>query len=80
VGENVTGLYQYSRSQVQGFSRIVGALVSAVMPLVSMVILYVIHSMNTKVILVCTFTLMFCLAMAILSNARRIEVFAATAA
>lgn len=50
------------------------------MPLGSMVILYKTKDMDMKVVLVCVFTVLYCLAMTILSNARRIEVIAATAA
>ncbi|KAK8136668.1 hypothetical protein PG984_004608 [Apiospora sp. TS-2023a] len=49
-------------------------------PLASMVILYSVRSNNAKIGLVCVFTLLFCLALSTLSKARRIEVFAATAA
>ncbi|KAI0123814.1 hypothetical protein BJ170DRAFT_599014 [Xylariales sp. AK1849] len=79
-GENIVGMYEYSRDQVQALSLVVGALASAVMPLVSMVILYRVNNMDIKVALVCVFTILFCLAMSVLSKARRIEIFAATAA
>lgn len=45
-----------------------------------MVILYSVQDPSVKIGLVCIFTLLFCLALSTLSKARRIEVFAATAA
>ena len=61
-------------------NRIVGALVGSATPLASMVILYSVQDPSVKIGLVCIFTLLFCLALSTLSKARRIEVFAATAA
>lgn len=79
-GARVLDVCDYSKSQVQAVNHVVGALFAAVLPLVSMVILYKVCDMNLKLALVCVFTLVFCLAMSILSKARRIEVVAATAA
>ncbi|KAK8034782.1 hypothetical protein PG993_009777 [Apiospora rasikravindrae] len=75
--DNDFGVHLYHHDFV---NRIVGALVGSATPLASMVILYSVQNNNAKIGLVCVFTLMFCLALSTLSKARRIEVFAATAA
>ncbi|KAK9783475.1 hypothetical protein AB5N19_04365 [Seiridium cardinale] len=80
VGQGELDVYNYSRHQVQAVNHVVGALFAAVLPLSSMVILYKVCDMNIKLALVCVFTVLFCLAMSIMSKARRIEVVAATAA
>ncbi|ORY69692.1 uncharacterized protein BCR38DRAFT_520613 [Pseudomassariella vexata] len=79
-GEKMTRLYHYMPHQFEVANRVVGALTGASLPVVSMVILYKFGDMNTKVALVCVFTIIFCLLLSIMSKARRIEVFAATAA
>ncbi|CAJ2506293.1 Uu.00g004230.m01.CDS01 [Anthostomella pinea] len=79
-GDNKTNTYLYTQSQYQALNHVVGAVFSALTPTISMVILYCIESMNVKVALVCLFTVIFCLALSTLSKARRIEIFAATAA
>lgn len=73
-------VHLYSSSQYNGVNHVVGSLFGAVVPLTSMVILYLIQDMGLKLGLVCVFTIVFCLALSTLSKARRIEVFAATAA
>ncbi|KAK8031179.1 hypothetical protein PG990_000913 [Apiospora arundinis] len=79
-GENDFGVHVYSAYHYDFVNRIVGALVGSATPLASMVILYSVKDNNAKIGLVCAFTLLFCLALSTLSKARRIEVFAATAA
>ncbi|KAK8058946.1 hypothetical protein PG994_009394 [Apiospora phragmitis] len=78
--DNDFGVHLYSAYHYDFVNRIVGALVGSATPLASMVILYSVRSNNAKIGLVCVFTLLFCLALSTLSKARRIEVFAATAA
>lgn len=74
------GVHLYSAYHYDFVNRIVGALVGSATPLASMIILYSVRSDSAKIGLVCVFTLLFCLALSTLSKARRIEVFAATAA
>ncbi|KAK8100581.1 hypothetical protein PG999_010955 [Apiospora kogelbergensis] len=79
-GGNDFGVHLYSAYHYDFVNRIVGALVGSATPLASMVILYSVQDPSVKIGLVCIFTLLFCLALSTLSKARRIEVFAATAA
>ncbi|KAI1862553.1 hypothetical protein JX265_009267 [Neoarthrinium moseri] len=74
------GICNYSSHHIRAVNHVVGALFAAVLPLSSIIILYKVQDMDLKVVLVCVFTILFCLAMSILSKSRRIEVVAATAA
>ncbi|KAI1847839.1 hypothetical protein JX266_006334 [Neoarthrinium moseri] len=78
--EEGLGGCNYSSHHIRTANHVVGALFAAVLPLASIVILYKVQDMDLKVALVCIFTILFCLAMSILSKSRRIEVVAATAA
>lgn len=73
-------VYQYSKRTYSAANRIIGAMSSAVVPMASIVTLYAIQSPNVRLGLVCVFALVFCLLLSLLTKARRIEVFAATAA
>jgi hypothetical protein len=48
--------------------------------MISIVVLYVINSMRIRLGLVCVFTLIFSFVLALATKARRVEIFAATAA
>ena len=57
-----------------------GTVFSSLAPLVSIVVLSFVKQPSAKIGLVCAFTLLFCLFLAIATKARRVEIFAATAA
>ncbi|ROW10220.1 hypothetical protein VMCG_01754 [Cytospora schulzeri] len=73
-------IYQYSKTTYSAANRIIGALSSAVVPMASIITLFVVRNRNLRVGLVCVFAMVFCLLLSLLTKARRIEVFAATAA
>ncbi|EMR67789.1 hypothetical protein UCREL1_5208 [Eutypa lata UCREL1] len=78
--ERLLDIYLYSQRQAYAMNHIAGALIGAVILIVSMVVPYRIENMDAKVGLVCLFTVLFCLVLSTLSKARRVEIFAATAA
>jgi hypothetical protein len=78
--ENRSSLYYYSDEQVNGVIDIIGTVASSLTPMISIIVLYVIQSMRIRLGLVCVFTLIFSLVLALATKARRIEIFAATAA
>lgn len=80
VGENRSGLYYYSDAHIQHAIYILGTVGSSLTPLASIVALYFVRNLGARVGLVCAFTLVFALCLALATRARRIEVFAATAA
>ncbi|KUI62585.1 hypothetical protein VP1G_09710 [Cytospora mali] len=73
-------VYQYPKRTYSAANRIIGAISSAIVPMASIVTLFAINNQNVRVGLVCVFALVFCLLLSLLTKARRIEIFAATAA
>lgn len=73
-------VYQYSKRTYSAANRIIGALSSAVVPMASIITLFAVRNPNLRVGLVCVFAMVFCLLLSLLTKARRIEIFAATAA
>ncbi|PMD67067.1 uncharacterized protein K444DRAFT_689534 [Hyaloscypha bicolor E] len=78
--ENRSSLYYYSDEHVNGVINIIGTVASSLTPMISIIVLYVIQSTRIRLGLVCVFTLLFSLVLALATKARRIEIFAATAA
>ncbi|KAI0023581.1 hypothetical protein F4780DRAFT_56704 [Xylariomycetidae sp. FL0641] len=78
--DNLSRINVYGLPTYQRLNKTVGALFGAVPLIFSIVVLYLVRPMRIRVTLVCVFTLLFCLALSCASKARRIEVFAATAA
>ncbi|KAI1409167.1 hypothetical protein F5Y13DRAFT_170938 [Hypoxylon sp. FL1857] len=74
------GLYTYEESLLGSVVNIITTVVAAVLPLLSIVILYVVNSDATRLGIIVVFSACFALVLAVMTNARRIEVFAATAA
>ena len=73
-------VYQYSKGTYSAANKIIGAMSSVIMPMASIITLYAIHNPNVRLGLVCVFALVFCFLLSLLTKARRIEIFAATAA
>ena len=78
--ENRSSLYYYSDEHINGAINIIGTVASSLTPMISIIVLYVIQSTRIRLGLVCGFTLLFSLVLALATKARRIEIFAATAA
>ncbi|CZR67327.1 uncharacterized protein PAC_17226 [Phialocephala subalpina] len=78
--DNRSSLYHYSDQHVQAGINIIGTAVSSLTPMISVVALYFMNSMKTRLGFVCLFTLIFSFTLALATQARRIEIFAATAA
>lgn len=73
-------LYTYKESQIKVIIDIVTTVVAAVFPLLSIVVLYIVQSFSVRLGIVIVFSTFFALMLALMTNARRIEVFAATSA
>jgi hypothetical protein len=78
--ENRSALYYYSDEHVNGVINVISTVASSLTPMVSIIVLYVVQSTRIRLGLVCVFTLIFSLVLAVATKARRIEIFAATAA
>lgn len=80
AGECSPALYRYSEKGVRIAVRILGSLLSSLMPMISIIVLFFVNRLIVRLGLVCIFTLLFSLCMSLGTNARRMEVFASTAA
>jgi len=58
----------------------IGTIISALLPILSVVVLYCVKNMWVRLALVAVFTVLFSLVLSLIAPAKRIEVFAATAA
>ncbi|KUJ15788.1 uncharacterized protein LY89DRAFT_719498 [Mollisia scopiformis] len=75
-----SNLYHYSDSHIIGTIDVMGTVIASMIPLVSIVILYFIRNLGARLGVVCAFTLLFSTGLALVTKARRIEIFACTAA
>ncbi|OTA98216.1 hypothetical protein M426DRAFT_259609 [Hypoxylon sp. CI-4A] len=80
VPENETALYQYSDSGFRLAAHTIGSVLSTIVPILSVVVLYYTESMPLRLALVCIFSVIFSMAMSLITNARRVEIFAGAAA
>ncbi|KAI0120325.1 hypothetical protein F4776DRAFT_249379 [Hypoxylon sp. NC0597] len=74
------GLYTYEESLLGSIINVITTVVAAVLPLLSIVVLYIVDSDATKLGIIVIFSACFAFVLAVMTSARRIEVFAATAA
>lgn len=79
-GSNKTALYHIDNGRIDMVTNILGTVFSCLAPLLSIVVLSFVSDPRTRLGLVCLFTLLFCLSLAVATKTRRIEIFASTAA
>jgi hypothetical protein len=73
-------LFRYSDAHLLGVIDIIGTVIASMTPLVSIIILYFVRNLGYRLAILCACTLAFSVSLALVTKARRIEVFAATAA
>lgn len=69
-----------SDRRVRRTTRVVAVVLSSILPVLSIVILYYVHSTNVHIVLIIVFSTLFSGVVALVSDARNVEVMAATAA
>ncbi|KAI1859736.1 hypothetical protein JX265_010185 [Neoarthrinium moseri] len=74
------GIYNYSEHKLAVALRVIATVVASLLPLCSVIALYMVQSNDLRLGLVVLFSACFSLALATMTNARTIEIFAATAA
>jgi hypothetical protein len=74
------GLYHYQEETVLRLADVIGTVVSALLPILAVVVLYCVKNMWARLGLVALFTVLFSLVLGLVATGKRIEVFAATAA
>ncbi len=75
-----TGLYHYKESSLKAVSHMCGILFAATVPAASIFALYYIRDMVARLGAILAFSTLFSICLAIFTTARRVEIFAATAA
>jgi hypothetical protein len=80
VAENRSNWHHYDDSKIERVTNVLGTIFSSLAPLVSIIVLSFIDNLKIRLGLVCIFTFLFAGCLAIATQARRVEVFAATAA
>jgi hypothetical protein len=74
------GLLEYDDERLLVILQIIITVISSIFPISSIVILYFVNSMPTRLGIVAGYTALFSIVLALLTRARRVEIFAATAA
>ncbi|PVH80028.1 hypothetical protein DL98DRAFT_572143 [Cadophora sp. DSE1049] len=80
LGGNRSRLHHYEDRHVGTVITVLGTILSSLAPLISIIVLFFVTNPNARLGLVCVFTVFFSSCLAIATKARRVEVFAATAA
>lgn len=75
-----SGLHHYSDDHVLFCANIIGTVASSFTPMLSIIVLSAVSNMHLRLGLVCVFSMIFSASLAIATKARRIDIFAATAA
>lgn len=73
-------IYHYKNSFLFGAAHVFTTVVASLLPLLSIIVLFLLSSNTLKLVVITVFTACFSLALALMTNARRIEIFGATAA
>lgn len=77
---HLAGTADYSDSKIARVLDVFGTMVSSLFPISSIVILHLVDNMGRRIAIIAIFTAFFSLCLAIMTKARKIEIFAATAA
>ncbi|KAK2604475.1 hypothetical protein N8I77_007402 [Diaporthe amygdali] len=73
-------IYHYEKSLLFGAADIFTTVIASLLPMLSIIVLFFMSSNALKLVVITVFSACFSLALALTTNARRIEIFAATAA
>lgn len=74
-----SGLMEYSDDSMNRISKIIVTVLSSILPVLTTVVLWVVHSTIHRIGIMIVFTSLFAAALAAFTSARRIEIFVATA-
>jgi hypothetical protein len=79
-GKSDGGIYHYHDKHLQMPASVISTVLASLLPVVSIVVLYLVDSMPKRLGIVAGFTAAFSIALALFTRARRVDIFAATAA
>jgi len=74
------GMYHYHKSNLRAISHLVGVVLASVIPAASIFTLYFVHNMIDRLGVLLAYSALFSICLALFTTARRVEIFAATAA
>ena len=75
-----SNMFLYRDTYFYRISNILGTLISTLIPIGAIVVLYLVTDMATRLAIVSIFTALFSVTLSLITGARRVEIFAATAA
>ena len=75
-----SNVFLYRDSYFYQIGNILGTLISTLIPIGAIVVLYLVSDMGTRLAIVSLFTALFSVTLSLVTGARRVEIFAATAA
>jgi hypothetical protein len=75
-----SNIFLYRDSHFHHIANIVGTLISSLIPIGSIVVLYFVTDMPIRLAIISLFTAIFSIALSLVTSAKRVEIFAATAA
>ncbi|EXJ76781.1 uncharacterized protein A1O5_01289 [Cladophialophora psammophila CBS 110553] len=75
-----TGICNYRKTHVRALSHLVGVVLASVIPAASIFTLYFVNNMVDRLGVLLAYSALFSICLAIFTTARRVEIFAATAA
>ncbi|KAL4994747.1 hypothetical protein BDV10DRAFT_188717 [Aspergillus recurvatus] len=80
TGDIETGTVYYDDEKIVRFTRVTSTITSSMIPASSMLALYLIENMITRLIIIIVYNIGFSIIIGLLAKARRVEVFAASTA
>ena len=75
-----SGLYHYKKGNVRAISHLIGILLASLIPAASIFTLYYVKTMEDRLGVILAYSAIFSICLGIFTAARRVEIFAATAA
>jgi hypothetical protein len=75
-----SGLYHYRKGNVRAVSHLVGILLASLIPAASIFTLYFVPHMTDRLGVILAYSALFSICLGVFTTARRVEIFAATAA
>ena len=74
------GIYQYQSSYIKRVVRVLTTVVASLLPMVSVVVLFIVTSDAVRLGMIAVFSALFSLSLVVMTTARAVEIFVATAA
>lgn len=78
--DHSAGLYNYSDGAIAKISALVATVLSSVLPIAGVIVLYFVENTLARIGIIAGMTALFSLCLALLTSAKKSEIFAATAA